>query len=49
MIVIEGGFANNFIQVIMDASIHNGNVVKEIANKLLSFSVDGVLVFQVSS
>jgi hypothetical protein len=47
--VIEGGFANNFTQVIMDVSIYIGDVVKEeIANKLLSFSVDGVLVFQVS-
>jgi hypothetical protein len=34
----------------MDASIHNGDVAKEeIVNKLLSFTVDGVLVFQVSS
>jgi hypothetical protein len=47
--LIEGGFANILIRIIMDAFTHNGNVAKEeIANKFLSFGANGVSMFQVS-
>ncbi len=47
--MIERGFANIFIRIIMDAFIHNGNVAKEeITSKFLSFGANGVSMFQVN-
>jgi hypothetical protein len=46
--IIEGGDAKNLTNVIMDALMNDGVLSKyDIVVKLLSFGIDGTIVFQV--
>jgi hypothetical protein len=44
--VVVGLGVNNFIQVFMQALMHEGGTKKLIGKKLMTFSANGVFVFQ---